>query len=407
MSSNEHEIRLYADPSWTEESSMSLSLVFGMPIETALEEIQNRRELLVRAEQLGITVVRASVEPDEFFDGYIASGKDLDRADEESLLRTVVSDIAIPKSVDFEAYDAQPFFPAVAKNHGLNAGMHKYLIEQPEQWAAMRRLLAGDPVREISVEDQTEYQKVQRDARQVFTDFPEGTPEHESWKSYLTSWNRYIADYQNPAGSSLQDFFEYHQFIETPSDHFTSYRVLTSASGAILASTLYYSDGKKSDFQPRSIDGDITKMGQPGDDAFDFLLHPESLAYVGSRSFQSNKTTGGHGIVLDPTSEAKPRSAHENEILAAHGLSTKHPELPEKIRVTSSTIAKTIGPRLGVVVGIDWIQEDTTGAFHYLETNSGPGALAYADAYYERYKHVSERRVSHDMHLVALETLTR
>lgn len=410
MSAGHENLTLYAEQSWTEESSMALNFLFGgISAQELQDEIQNRTALLSRATELGLTVVRSSIElPDEDSHAFTVQGKSLPRHKEESLLRTVVPDISIPEAVDFAAYEQNPFFPAVAKNDEADAGMFKYFIERPEQWTAMRKLLVGEPLLDVSTEDRAEYQKIRQNAEEVFRTRPEDSEEYRNWKRHLDDWTYYIKEREHPFnGRTFTEFFKYHRFIDTPSDHFTSYRVLASASGSVLASSLYYSSERKTDLQPQTLDVAVEKLGDGPEGVFEFLSHPESKVYMAPRSFQSNKTRGGHGIVLDPSEHAKPRSSQDNEVLDAHGLSMKYPELPEKIREASSVIARTLGRRMGIVVGIDWIQERETGAIHYLETNGGPGSVAFANTDYDRYKGAAGAEASRDMHFAALESLVK
>lgn len=409
MSAGAEDMKLYAGPQWTEESSMTLNVLLGgITPEQVQAEMQNRRDLLERAEQIGLTVVRESITISEDSRDFMAGSKSLPRDQEEAVLRAVVPDIAIPETADFETYDRNPFFPAVAKNHEVDGGLFKYLLERPEQWTAMRKLVVGEPLLEVRAEDLAEYQAVQKQAAAAFRDNPQDSAEYQNWKQHLASWHSYVEASRNPLqGRNFMDFFGYQKFIDTPSDHFSSYRVLTSASGDILASSLYYSDGRASDLQPRVISKPPHELGRGVEGVFEYLLDPQSLAYMAPRSFQSNSSKGGHGVVLDPTEHAKPRTEHDNEVLAAHGLSTEYPELPQKIRAASSVIGRTLGRRLGIVVGIDWIQEKETGTLNYLEINAGPGSVAFAEANYDRYQAASAAEVSRDMHFAALESLVK
>jgi hypothetical protein len=399
---------LYADQNWTEERSMALNFLFGgISAEELQDEIENRKALLSRAAELGLTVIRGSIElPDQDPHVFTVQGKSLPRHKEEPMLRSVVPDISIPEVADFAAYEQNPFFPAVAKNDEADGGMFKYFIERPEQWTAMRKLLVGEPLLDVGAEDRAEYQKIRQNAEEVFRTHPEDSDEYQNWKQHLNNWTHYIKNREHPFdGRTFTDFFKYHRFIDTPSDRFTSYRVLASASGSVLAGSLYYSNERKSDLQPQVLDVEVERLGDGAEGVFEFLSHPESKVYMAPRSFQSNNTRGGHGIVLDPSERAKPRSSQDNEILAAHGLSTSYPELPQKIREASSAIAQTLGRRMGIVVGIDWIQERDTDTFSYLETNGGPGSVAFADTDYEHYRHATGREASRDMHFAALESL--
>lgn len=85
--------------------------------------------------------------------------------------------------------------------------------------------------------------------------------------------------------------------------------------------------------------------------------------------------------MLDPGPHAKAMNAQDRKILATHGIDPDNPSLPAEIARLSTLIGRYLGPKNGVVMGIDWLQ-DKQGNYYYLETNFGPGPVAYIDAYH-------------------------
>lgn len=65
-----------------------------------------------------------------------------------------------------------------------------------------------------------------------------------------------LVDYDH-ARYSLSDWYEVREFVPTPSNHYTSYRVITSPVGEILAAGLLYSEQSKD--RPRRIEMELTK----------------------------------------------------------------------------------------------------------------------------------------------------
>lgn len=236
-----------------------------------------------------------------------------------------IAELKRPKTLMIQEFLQEPFFPVMVKDFNQQGGKGKYLIETQAQW---------------------------------------------------DTFYAFIAAYPDP----IARFFECQEFIETPSDRYTSYRVMVSALGKIMASGLSYSE-------PKAKMGKYT-TDRPHFECYvefdlppeDLLTNPKSRFYLGAKRVVSNVAQGGRSIVLDPTERSKPMIDGDKEILLAHGLDPEHPSLPEDIKIMAQKIGVTLGREMDLVVGIDFIQG--AGGNYYLETNGHPGLKDYVDTHF-------------------------
>lgn len=224
------------------------------------------------------------------------------------------------------------------KPHYTRQGEGKYLLDRHDQWEKLAEFLTQ---------------------KRLY--FPRG---HEFQGHYAES---------QPFG---KDTCVYQKFITTPSDYYTSYRVVVSALGQIICSSLFYSESEKSDREILKIDSN--DWGVRTGNLFNLLLLPKSPVFLGARKIVSNRSQGGGGIVLNPGPNSKTASKEEKRILRAHSLNPDKPELPKDIAQKSQLIAKTLGRRKSLILGIDWIQ-DCNGRRYFLEMNAHPGMQSYID----------------------------
>ena len=245
--------------------------------------------------------------------------------------------VNIPETESFEEFSANPHFPVLAKLKALaltnpnSGGQYTYMLEDERQWERMR------------------------------------------------GWFDHVA----PTGD-LRPHFAFNRFIETPGDRYTSYRVLASAHGNILAAGLTYSSHTKQDAlvtaeHPEKKELELTLKGCAGTNYFSLLSATESPFYIAARKVTSNLFGGGSVIVLNPTEKSKQATDDEKHILEAHGIDPEDPRLPDDLVAPSIEIAKTIGRRRHPYVGIDFIQGGDETKY-YLETNTGPGLEVYSCA---------------------------
>lgn len=331
--------------------------------------------LVYAAEDEGMQVLEATSLTG---DGYTFEPVFIDSPSElnAEILREV-PDLPILPSYSLDEYIASPFLPVVAKDEASQRGDNKFLLETPEQWQKMHAFLMKTvPIRNPpqNVIDGLAAAEIAIASEEVQSD-PEWLEEWVQFKrkaQRITDGFAMLNTYGDPS-----DAFTYQPLIETPGDRFTSYRTVVSSAGQILASSLYYSGFTKSDAPIMS------KEYSPNNEfayrnSLTALRDPHSNVFLGSRQFMSNRSTGGRGIVLDPTADSLPRTATDREVLTAHGIDPIAARLPERLRTLSSEIGQKVGPKLGIVLGIDWIQ-DKDGNFHFLEANVMPQDGAFCD----------------------------
>jgi hypothetical protein len=345
------QIRLHYDPRLLEGRQIDpmITAFTGFSQEVFDDEREENAALLEYAARIGIQVVGEP--PRGGANEYnLSSEKALSVEEQHDFIRTYVPGISIPETFDFANYNANPFYPMVAKRKNSSMGKDKYLIENPAQWEKLRFLLTAQGAL-----------------------FPKELAFFEGAETYYTQFGP----------DTFTNTMDFQRFIETPSDRNTSYRALVSSKGEVIASSLLYSGRTKNEARLADCDVHVSNIGSYSDlSFFGYLTHPNSYVYLGSRDITSNLDNGGSGIVLDPLPCSKPRKPHENDILEAHGISPVNPRLPEELRVLSGNIGRTLGRKKGIIVGIDWIQEQGTPRWAYLETNLRPGPQAFADRFF-------------------------
>ena len=161
------------------------------------------------------------------------------------------------------------------------------------------------------------------------------------------------------------------EYIKTPSNHFTTYRITVSCVGEIFSSCITYSGTTKNSpqlLQSTYLDNWTNK---------DLLTLTDSPFYIGSQKIVSNKSAGGGWIVINRTTNSKLPSNTEKRILREHGLDEESPKTPALLKNLSINIAKYLGSKgKGMIFGIDWIQS-TDNRLYYIETNVSPAAMPY------------------------------
>jgi hypothetical protein len=191
-------------------------------------------------------------------------------------------------------------------------------------------------------------------------------------------------------------------FIETPSEHATTYRVLMSASGAIVGAYLGYSSDDATTGDQRDIPSDLLP------------LYDENSEYFVGKAATSQLLHTPHSasrqIALNRTDASKPIEPHERDILAAHGLDENDPRIPEALIARSRKLAElTSEDAGGIIYGTDFIQAQN-GQLHFLEQNQKPGPAAFIAANWRHILELSQERpesfdVMYSMTLTAMKSL--
>ncbi|MFC1696934.1 RimK family alpha-L-glutamate ligase [Nanoarchaeota archaeon] len=160
------------------------------------------------------------------------------------------------------------------------------------------------------------------------------------------------------------------QYIETPSRHFTHYRILAVKDGSIIAAVLSVSKARKDENK-------IIEIDYPKKPEFNMYHHIDSPLYLSCREFRSNSSQSGRQIPLIPRNScAKEISDEDKLILEDHGIDPECPDLPNDIKFEAQRTARTFGKKGVVYSGLDYFQDKDLKPY-FIEINPQPGLKAF------------------------------
>lgn len=158
----------------------------------------------------------------------------------------------------------------------------------------------------------------------------------------------------------LLDMSVFQQYIETPTKYKTYIRVLMGASGEIMGASLKYSSLVK---DHKDLKGFFEKI----------FCDSNSPYYLNCDSMFGYYSDGGE------ISFSQPKYSREKqEILLAHDIDPTNPQVPEGIRKVASNIMEKCNKELGIICGMDFIQDVTDGKWYYLENQAFPAIDEWA-----------------------------
>ena len=167
--------------------------------------------------------------------------------------------------------------------------------------------------------------------------------------------------------------YEVQDFIKTPSNHFTHYRIFALGNGTIVGAVLNVSGNKKNELER------VTEAGPfgLGSDIYNCV---DSPIYLGCLEVCSNHQKGGSQIPFDANKNSKSLSNNDKDVLIAHGYDLENITLNPKLKELATKTAREFS-KVGVLYsGQDWMQ-DTNGNFFFLEINPGPGLEIFNTLY--------------------------
>ena len=168
--------------------------------------------------------------------------------------------------------------------------------------------------------------------------------------------------------------YQFQEYIKSPTNKNSSYRVVVDAKGEVHYSALITSEFNINQY-------DMSNWGENPWDACDknpyrfttsiFLKHPNSPIHIPMYQIVSNRAQGGNAILLSSNSKHITQySEGERNVLEAHGINPTNPQLPYEVINLSKKIAFNF--RDGFPYGgADFIQNEK-GDFLFLEYNYGP-----------------------------------
>lgn len=154
-------------------------------------------------------------------------------------------------------------------------------------------------------------------------------------------------------------------FIETPTEYGTSYRVTTTATGHIQAATLNRSS-EPMRFRPVQQD-DVSESWTP-------LIDPASDLFIAPKKITSNVIAGGRAIPLQTDTYSLvniPRNFEDEDVLIFHGIDERDPRLPTAIADVAVQASLALGPSLGLQLGVDVLVDRGLNPY-LLEVNNWP-----------------------------------
>ena len=153
--------------------------------------------------------------------------------------------------------------------------------------------------------------------------------------------------------------WRFEEYIETPSDFYTSFRILADGYGNIHYGTLLRSPVKKGG----------KRISSP--DSFEPLKNPNSRFYLNSPSIVSNAAQGGIGIQLNGEAVLDPIN---RQVLIDHGINPDNPRIPESMEQKASKVGK-IMKTMYPFTGVDFVDNLSLEDL-FLEANNGPTLFA-------------------------------
>ncbi len=265
---------------------------------------------------------------------------------ERRQIAEAVSGVPLPHN--FQLGDAvNSGIPVVAKDTFENNGKNKFFLETHEQRIRFSAwMLYIQRFSEGRLHDQDYIEKLIRET---------------------SSGHFYLNTGANPNWNRSWIFEE---FVETPGDQYSSFRVLVDAYGAIHYGLVVRSGRRKLDKKRLTIEPtkplqDINPTSP--DEKTILLTDPRSPFFLNSKSIVSNNPSDKRRVLLDgdPKSEEE-----ERDILKALGINPDLPVIPIELTEAASKIGLAL--RAGIpFMGIDFMQR-SDGSFVLLEVNRGP-----------------------------------
>lgn len=276
----------------------------------------------------------------------------------------IASDVSgIPLPLSFPLGDSLiSDIPIVAKDKNKNRGENKFLLETHEQkvrFAAWMLLAQRFDFRRMPQMSNDEYV--------------------EKLKREVSSGHFYLNIGANP---TWNDGWIFEEFIESPGDSYSSFRIVPDAYGEVHYGLVTKSSHNKADDVRMTSDPRPTFPNEHAIDPFTntgLLTQPNSPFYLDSRSVVSNILSGGRGILLGGQTITDPE---DRDLLSSLGIDPDSPHIPAELTKAASLIGKAL--KAGIpFTGIDFMRRKN-GEFVLLEVNTGP--LLFAQAFGEPAK---------------------
>jgi hypothetical protein len=142
---------------------------------------------------------------------------------------------------------------------------------------------------------------------------------------------------------SVEKKWYFENYVETPSDYHTSFRVLVDCFGKAHYGSLIRSAEKKKKDNPnnnlklknKELEKFIVVMTAGGTRVDEFLINPDSPLYLDAKSIVSNTAMGGKSLLLTGERVIDPE---DRKVLLAHNIDPDNPLTPEELLIASQII---------------------------------------------------------------------
>lgn len=336
-------------------STKTLRVYPGFGVTTSMSAIfrnpKHERAILELFSEAGFSIVRGGThESDNPLE--ICFGTDDD--DEDSLAERKqlgrLSDIPMPDAyIPIDILKSNS--PVVAKCPAYDRGELKYLLETHDQKV---KFIAWSLI-------------FQRLGRLV------NRPDHDIIISRIfnqVSQGQFTDPFIDNGG--WLDSWVFEEYIDSPGDYHTSFRVVADAFGNIHYGQVARSDlPKKSQIQSDPPNTDISPLKEvsTGGSSLSLLLtRPDSPFYLASKKIVSNISRGGTPLILNGTPIV---SVEDRRLIQQLGIDPDNPQIPPALCAASKAISPAFRNQYPYV-GIDFMQRPN-GGFVLLEVNKGPG----------------------------------
>lgn len=183
-------------------------------------------------------------------------------------------------------------------------------------------------------------------------------------------------------GQGLMSRLTKREFIRTPGNHYTSWRVAVSAVGKVMSAGLVYSAHTKASHRVVTLGPEDKSYLE--DNMAIRRVFEDPYTGLHSADIRSNINVGATAIPL-----MGPRIRHAEtwltrdmtQVLIDHSIDPRRPEAPSALLGLAATIGNAIGPYGDVTLGIDFIMGDD-GKFRYLEANTDQGPKVHIESGY-------------------------
>lgn len=278
----------------------------------------------------------------------ITSDKTLESNLETTRYLNTHLNIDSPKELTFQ--DKPQKYPIVMKRTTAHGGDDIYLIENYDQWIKFQAWF-----------------RLNQNIMQLYDQPDRGKSIIEEAKRHVQEgeldWEKFLF--------RSQETWVAQEYINTPSDYHTSFRVLVDAFGEVYYGKLLRSACKKGletlTLSDKSSSDPIEAATQINYALNNLLRHPQSPFYLGAKKIVSNVLEGGKAILLNGNNVT---DLEDIKMLRAHGIDPQNPQVPAKILESAKRIG-TACRGLYPYIGIDFIMDGNLNPY-LLEVNSGP-----------------------------------